>query len=531
MTNPEPLTLNKVVSRRTLLLSAIVMPVLAAACAGEQSAAVTAPSAPSAPNSSPDSVPGTTATTVPPTTVPALTDAEFVDHLMRRSTYGPTKALAASITAMGATAWIDQQLSPDAVDDETVEALLAQLPSIGMDPFDLRDTYDERRGQVISELTSARFVRAMYSERQLYEMMVAFWTDHFNIDMASGLIIFLKGRDEQEVIRPHALGRFSDMLIASAKSPAMLLYLDNSSSRADGDNVPNENYARELLELHTVGVDGGYDEEDIAEVAHVLSGWTIDRGTATMRFAAGRHSMDGVESVLGWKPQGLTGQAAGESLIDHLAHLPETAIFLATKLCRRFVADDPPQDLIDRAAAEYLANDTEIAPVMRLILTSDEFAGSSLLKVRRPLEMVAAHARVIGVEVDDPSGLRVLGPLLRQLGEPVYTWPTPDGPPDVAAPWINAGTMIQRWNISLSLAAGDLRGSSIDIEQHRPSGATSTEDFVEQVATSMTIHLDEVTLEAGRILLEAGDRQLDPTPDELADLTAVLLASPAAQRR
>lgn len=452
---------------------------------------------------------------------------------MRRATYGQTSALQASITSMGFAAWIDQQLVPESLDDSKSEDLIANFPSIVMDPFELRDNYSDSQAAIVSELTSARLIRAMYSERQLYEAMVGFWTDHFNVDMSISPIMYLKGVDEREVIRPYALGRYSEMLLASASSPAMLLYLNNASSRADGDNVPNENYARELLELHTVGVDGGYDEQDVAEVAHVLSGWTVDRDTAQMRFRPERHSMDDVQSVLGWEPNGLSGQAAGESLLDHLAHRPQTAKFLARKLCRRFVSDDPPQDLVDRVADEYLVNDTAIAPLVRMILNSDEFAEASLQKVRRPFEVLAAQARAIGLDVSSvaPRELQVISELLRQMGEPIYTWPSPDGPPDVATPWINAGTMLQRWNLTLSLTGGDLRDATVDIEQHRPVDATGSDEFVTQLASGLGVRLDDLTLSATRTILDSSSDPANPTQDELADMAAILLVSPQAQRR
>lgn len=528
MTHDRSLDFNRPVSRRTLLLSAVVAPVLVAACSGERGTTSAGPTTTAGPPVASTTTIGTTTTTVQP-----ISESNLIDHLVRRATFGPTPGMGTSIATIGFDNWIDEQLAPDLLDDNKTEKLLAKFPSIGMEPLELRDAYADDRTPIIADLSSARLIRAIYSERQLYEVMVGFWTDHFNIDMSISPIMYLKGVDEREVIRPNALGRFSDMLLASASSPAMLVYLNNASSRADGTNVPNENYARELLELHTVGVDGGYDEEDVAEVAQVLSGWTVDSDTALMRFEPAWHSMDGVEAVLGWRPNQSSGQAAGESLINYLAHHSQTASFLARKLCRRLVSDDPPQTLVDRVAAEYLAQDTEIAPVIRLILTSDEFAEASMEKTRRPFELLAAQARAIGLDVSktEPDELRIVGELLRQMGEPLYLWPSPDGPPDVATPWINAGTMLQRWNLTLSLTAGDLRTATVDIEQHRPDNAADAETFVTHVAASLGVELDDVTRQAGSALLESSTDAANPTPDELADLAAVLLVSPAAQRR
>jgi uncharacterized protein (DUF1800 family) len=378
--------------------------------------------------------------------------------------------------------------------------------------------------------------RAIHSERQLYELMVGFWSDHFNIDMTVGPIPFLKGTDEREVIRPHALGRFADLLAASAASPAMLYYLDNAASRADGDNIPNENYARELLELHTVGVDGGYDEDDVVEVARVFSGWTIDPDDGRMRFRAAWHSMDDVSDVLGWHPNGLTGRAAGESLMHHLAHLPETAHHLATKLCRRFVADDPSPALVRRVAAVYIDEDTAIAPVVRAILTSKEFAKNASTKTRRPFEFLAGQGRAVGLDIADLQDGDVLERIfqaLQLLGEPVYTWPSPDGPPDVGPPWLNAESMLQRWNIVLTLTGGNPVGMGIDLERHRPQGARDAEEFIASLAYGLGVELDAPTTDAclGLLALESDSPPPDPRPDVLGDLAALVLVSPAAHRR
>ena len=372
-------------TRRAMLLSTVVVPVLVAACDAA-------------------SPPGPAVGGVAPTTSvpPVLDGAALADHVLRRATFGITPEARDDIIATGIDAWLDRQLDPSAIDDSVVEERLAGLSTLTMEPAEIRSTYENGRGLVIGELTVARLVRAIHSERQLLEVMVGFWTDHFNIDMAVGPIVYLKGTDEREVIRPHALGRFADLLAAAVASPAMLRYLDNASSRADGDNVPNENLARELLELHTVGVDGGYDEDDVVEVAHVLSGWTIDRRTGRMIFLDAWHSMDGVTEVLGWRPEGRSGRAAGVSLLEHLARLPQTAEHLATKLCRRFVADEPPASLVERAAAAYLEHDTEIAPVVRLILTSEEFAAAASTKTRRPFELLAAQGRALGLGLRRP---------------------------------------------------------------------------------------------------------------------------------
>ena len=300
--------------------------------------------------------------------------------------------------------------------------------------------------------------------------------------------------------------------------------------------MPNENLARELLELHTVGVDGGYDEDDVVEVAHVLTGWTINPRTGQMVFRDAWHSMDGVREVLGWRPEGRSGREAGVSFLDHLAHLPQTARHLAVKLCRRFVADDPPPALVDRAADAYLEHGTEIAPVVRLILTSDEFAASASAKVRRPFELLAAQGRALGLDFGDLSGsplVRRVPQTLRLLGEPLYTWPSPDGPPDIGSPWLNAGTMLQRWNVTLALTRGELREMTIDLDRHRPVDADDAGEYLERLAYGLGVEIDAVTLGVGLELLglEPGSPAPEPSADELAELAALVLIAPAAHRR
>ena len=503
------------VSRRAVLLATIVSPVLAAAC-------------------SPPDLDGSSTTTTSTTVAGGggvVTEEMRVQQLMRRAAFGPTPALAAHIASVGAAAWLDEQLTPGS--DPTDDDISARFPAVAMTPAELRATYENRRGAIITQLVGARMLRSISTERQLHEVMVGFWTDHFNIDAGIGRIPYLKPAEERDVIRRHALGNFADMLVASASSPAMLVYLDNASSRADGDNIPNENYARELLELHTVGADGGYDEDDVVEVAHVFSGWAVNPRTGDMRFRPEWHDHDPGTEVLGWSAGNETGQALGVSLLHHLARLPATASFLSTKLCRRFIDDEPPPEVVARAAAVYLDNDTAIAPMVREILLSDEFAAASMTKVRRPAELMAAHSRAIDLDLSRvrPDQLVPLATVLRQMGEPLYTWPSPDGPPDTAGPWLNAGTMLQRWNSTASLVAGDLPGASFDLAALRPAPVDDPSELAIELAERLGVGLDEVTQRAAVELLELSDDPVNPSDSEFADLVTLLLVSPSAQRK
>lgn len=523
--------LDRPLTRRALLLSALAGPLLLPGCGSSIELPVAESAGPKVPP--PDDPGGDDPVAARP--IVAQEDAA-IEHLLRRTTYGVTPDARAAVAALGLHAWIDQQLDPDSIDDSKALDRISQLASLDLSAIDLRNADRRHRGEMINELVLAKFLRATHSERQLLEVMVSFWNDHFNVDMNDTSVVFLKPTEEREVIRAKALGRFSDLLVASASSPAMLVYLDNARSRADGDNTPNENYARELLELHTVGVDGGYDEDDVIEVAHIFSGWTVSRQTATMRFEPRWHSMDGVTEVLGWSPGGLTGQPAGESFLDYLAHLPQTAHTVATKLCRRFVADTPPPELVERAAAAYLENDTEIAPVVRLILTSNEFTISVGQKTKRPFEYLVAISRAIDLDFD-PAVDERLSPRIRQvtqlLGEPVYTWPSPDGPPDVGPPWLNAGTMLQRWRVAMTLTSADLRGMRTTIVTPQLDDDATAAELTEKFAHGLGVELDAVTQTACLTLLDvdATDPAPDPPIDTYAELAALVLVSPNAQRR
>jgi uncharacterized protein (DUF1800 family) len=538
----EPSGLSQPFSRRTLLLSMLAGPLLAAACSSSSPFA-DAPIAAIDPN---PAIPrGGNPTGMPVTTIPGSTTTTAAvqhpvgaDHLLRRATFGVTPSARARVAQLGVEGWLDEQLDPTSIDDAAMDETLVTLPTIGLTAQELRDSYRQQRGLIIGELTLSKITRAILSERQLYEVMVGFWSDHFNIDAGANNLTFLKGTDERTVIRPYALGSFSDLLLASAKSPAMLIYLDNVESRADGRNIPNENYARELLELHTVGVDGGYDEEDVVEVAHVLSGWTVSRRTAEMTFNPTWHSMDGVTDVLGWQPGSASGMAAGESLLDHIARLPQTAEFICTKLCRRFVADDPPASLVEGAAKAFLDNDTQIAPVLRTILLSDELASANLAKTKRPFEMLASASRSLNLEFVDLTDERTrqfVPTVLRILGEPVYNWPSPDGPPDIGEPWVNAGSMLQRWNTILTLVNERAPFFTIDVDSH---GVASDEDrtiaeSLARLANNLGVAIDDLTIETCATALserpDSGVRAF--SSDELRDVAALILISPGAQRR
>jgi len=379
-------------------------------------------------------------------------------HLLRRATYGPTPASTAEIRRLGATAWLERQLKPAAIADGTADALRARLPLS-------RLSIDGVRAKVKSgalpmygwsamfELGCAAVARAVWSERQLFEVMVDFWSNHLNVANPSDGAWDNRPDYDQTVIRPYALGRFADMLKASAKHPAMLTYLDNRfSTRA----APNENYGRELLELHTAGL--GYTEADVKDAARLFTGMTVSWDNGRYRYDAGQHATGPVK-VLGFSHANATaagGEAAAMALLDHLALHPSTAKRLATKLCVRFVADDPPAALVTRLAQVYLDNKTAIAPVLRALFGSPEFLASAGAKTRTPYEDVVATVRTLGYgpEKTGVKALQALYWMAQEAGQAPMAWSPPNGYPDVAAAWASPSGQVIRWNAHLNIVAG-----------------------------------------------------------------------------
>jgi uncharacterized protein (DUF1800 family) len=351
---------------------------------------------------------------------------------------------------------------------------------------------------VITELQRAKLLRAVYSDRQLYELMVDFWENHFSIFANKDDDRYLVTGFDRETIRPFALARFRDLLGATAHSPAMLFYLDNWRSSvprpypAKGDKPAgvdgglNENYARELMELHTLGVDGGYTQKDVQEVARCFSGWTIQKPNeqGLFLYRPGLHD-DGDKVVLGHKILSGGGIADGERVLDILATHPSTAKFIATKLARRFISDDPPQSVIDRAAAVFLKTDGSIRETLRAVITSPEFFSTAAYraKVRSPFEYVAAALRVTSAETD---GDRPVLDFIGRMGQPLFGRITPDGYADRADQWLSSGAMVARLNFAASLAMNRMRGTTLDFSKLLPGVDQANKDAAAARLTSLT---------------------------------------------
>jgi uncharacterized protein (DUF1800 family) len=367
----------------------------------------------------------------------------------------------------------------------------------GMKPAQVETIMAIINPQVVvgGELSSAKLLRAIYSERQLDEVMTDFWYNHFNVFIGKGPDRYMITAYERDVIRPHALGKFKDLLVATAKSPAMLFYLDNWQSvgpnsdlakygpqgrrpqyrrapfgvyrmpppRPQQNNRPglNENYAREIMELHTLGVDGGYTQKDVTELAKVLTGWSIDqpqRG-GTFHYNDRAHE-PGKKYVLGHKI-GDHGENEGMEMLDILAHHPSTARFISKKLAMRFVSDNPPQGLIDRMADTFMKKDGDIREVLRTMFKAPEFwaADAYRAKMKTPFEFVVSSARASGLEVQNAFPLVQF---LNRMGMPPYGMQPPTGYSMKAETWVNSAALLSRMNFALQLGTGRLPGTTLD---------------------------------------------------------------------
>jgi len=473
-----------------------------------------------------------------------ISETDKARMALDRLAFGARPGEVEKVRAMGVDAWIQRQLYPERIPDADVERRVAGLQVPKMSTAQLFEKYpnpamilaqeglrrkdakgDEdkdalkrrlireyqdkgygRPREVYGELATDRLLRATYSERQLQEVMVDFWSNHFNVYAKKNVVQWYLPTYDREVIRPHALGKFRDLLLATAESPAMLYYLDNFQSvspnahladivpgRRNGNfkkNLPdgiNENYARELMELHTLGVDGGYTQQDIKEVARAFTGWTIadargmgrarqmgGRGGARIRARAGvpenvqagdfyfnpvLHD-GGVKTVLGHRIDG-GGVRDGLAVIDLLANHPSTAKFIARKLCEKFASDDPDPALVARVAAAFTRSDGDIRATLSALFRDPAFftARNYHAKVKTPFELVASSLRAL----DAQSNGREVQLLLADMGQPLYGWQAPTGYSELAADWVNSGALLKRMNFAVALASNRIPGTHVDL--------------------------------------------------------------------
>jgi uncharacterized protein (DUF1800 family) len=495
-----------------------------------------------------------------------------ISQALSRLTFGARPGDVARMQAMGVDKWIDAQLRPERIDDAAADQFLSRYETLSLSSAELYTQYPpaaavraaarrdslqrsgsmtladsmrllqqaRRSNSFVADLTSSRVARAVMSERQLQEVMVDFWENHFTVFAGKGQTRYYLTSYDRDVIRPNALGHFRDLLGAVAKSPAMLFYLDNAQSVADSgratlrsqrgggnrergtgnrgrgirgrgmrprrqpgasSSVPgspfpvpaapaqrrrglNENYARELMELHTLGVDGGYTQKDVIEVARALTGWSIRPPRQLLALAADprvrrfgermpdsgdagqfvfRPEMHDAEAkvVLGHKLKAGRGIDDGEDVLDILARSPSTARYIARKLAVRFVSDKPPQALVDRAAATFTRTNGDIREVVRTIVTSPEFFSRAAFrsKVKSPFEVVVSTLRALDAA---PDATPRTAQLVARLGQPIFGHQAPNGWPETSEPWMNTGAILNRINFGMAAAANRIPGVSLD---------------------------------------------------------------------
>jgi uncharacterized protein (DUF1800 family) len=422
---------------------------------------------------------------------------QVVVHLLNRISFGPRPGEIDQVQGIGPEKYLEQQLHPERINDTGAAGRLAPIASIhmsaqelmgkypqpmqlarrlGKQPGDNGDTPEFRRRlqalykerglraprQLLEELHAQKIIRAVHSERQLQEVMTDFWFNHFNVFWGKNADKWLTTAYEMHTIRPHVLGKFKDILAATAKSPAMLVYLDNRlSSSIRGIN---ENYARELMELHTLGVDGGYTQKDVQEVARALTGWTIQAPQRGGEFIfRPRMHDDGEKIVLGHKINA-GGIRDGEMVVDILAKHPSTARFISTKLVRRFVADDPPEPLVKYVAEVYRKTDGDTPEMLHAIVTSREFNSPDAAgaKTKTPFDYTVSAIRSLGGTTD---GSRPLAQTIARMGQPLYQCQPPTGYPDRGDFWMGDGAILERLNFAVALSANKIPGTSVLFDQ------------------------------------------------------------------
>jgi uncharacterized protein (DUF1800 family) len=538
-----------VMTRWSRLFATTSLVALCACAAGQRPTAGHAAS-PALPTSVAKSPPRPTTEIDPPPTAAALADAR---HVLNRFAFGPRPGEVERVARRGVERWLAEQLAGPP-ESPLLEAALVPHRAAYAPPAQLVDdwlgdgweaetrTLKELREEAkphyrehLERLATAELTRDILSQRQLEAVMVDFWANHFNVFASKGIVRLFEGDYLERAIRPNALGKFSDLLLATARHPAMLLYLDNAESRREPNaNLGrkrrglNENYARELLELHTLGVDGGYTQDDVVAVARILTGWSVVRlneGRFDFVFRKSAHDR-GEKIVLGETfPRG-QGEAEGARLLQLLAQQPATAKHLARQLCARFVADDAPPDCVSAATTAYLGSDGDIKLVLRAIFENPSFWAVRVRgsKLKTPLELVASTARALDAR---PDGSLALAKTMTRLGEPLLQERVPTGYPDSEPEWASGGGIMARMSFASELGAGNLRGLEVPWDETFPIASDANEGLTRFGVRVLGLAPDSPTL---RVVRE--EMASLPEPEQRrAAAVALLIGSPEFQRQ
>ncbi|MGB0036668.1 MAG: DUF1800 domain-containing protein [Candidatus Acidiferrales bacterium] len=550
-----------------------------------------------------------------------LTEDEAIVHALNRLGYGPRPGDVERIRKMGLEAWIEQQLHPESIDDAALEERLTQYPTLKMSSRKLLDAYPppgqavkregitkeeyqqrmaekrqaasgemlptgnenfDRANQqlakiqgpqlIVAELSMAKIDRAVYSQPQLEAVMEDFWFNHFNVFAGKGADRWLLTAYVRDTIRPRTMGKFQDLLIATAKSPAMLFYLDNWLSADPGafarmkaemqmrrrryqgifggmnpqapggqqkkqDRGLNENYGREVMELHTIGVDAGYTQQDVIAMAECLTGWTVHEPRRDPEFFFDERIHARGKKIIMGRTIDAGGMKDGEEALKMLASNPSTARFISTKLAHRFVSDHPPQALVDRMTQTYISSSGDIHSVLKAMIYSPEFWSKDAYraKVKTPFELVASTARALNADV--PVSLPLMQWTAR-MGEPLFQCQPPTGYSDKAETWVNTGALLNRLNFALTFATDKMGGAKVDLGAiFGPDAAT---DANLTLSRALEIFLDGQVAPATRNTLEARlndpqvlRAQLDDTVKQVNEglIAGLVLGAPEFQRR
>jgi len=527
-----------------------------------------------------------------------LTEKQAAAHLLSRFTYGATPGQVDEVARMGLEKWFEQQLKADLPED-SLDAQLVPFDALKLSNEQIAATYP-KNGQVIRmavkdgiidkdsvktdrkayrdiikdymdkkgykpenelfrQLYCQKILRAAYAQNQLREVMTDFWFNHFNVSVTKNDCAQFIPVYERDVIRPGAIGKFGDLLKATAQSPAMLYYLDNFSSSGPMDEMRpmarmvaarkaqglNENYARELMELHTMGVDGGYTQQDVTQAARVLTGWTVRENEYL--FTPNRHDK-GEKTVLGnrFGPDG--GEGEGLELLDMLAHHPSTAHFICRKIAIRFVSDDPPSTLVDRMAKTFTDKKGDIRQVLLTMVYSPEFWSPQAIreKTKSPFELAIGAVRSLHAKVAQPMQLYNW---ITRMGEKMYCYQAPTGFPDKGQYWINTGSLLSRMNFGLALATGRIPGLTFDLaalnNNHEPESAQAAlvtychlimpERDLDPTIKRLTPMLNDPNL-SQKVNAADGEKEMDEikpvqTAASLTQVVGVIIGSPEYQRR
>ena len=557
-----------------------------------------------------------------------LSGDQRVRQVLARLSFGARGEDFERVRQSGVKAYIEEQLNPDSIDDSALDKRLEKLPTLTLSTPTLAEQYNPPKPKpvptpnpspsptpapsemnlkntampnadspkptpmptatpqiavqnpapkptptsknpqmVVTELQRAKLLRAVYSERQLNEVMVDFWENHFSIYANKDADRWMMTAFDRDAIRPFAFGRFRDLLGATAHSPAMLFYLDNWQSSvlkkypatkdkpARQSGGINENYARELMELHTLGVDGGYTQKDVQEVARCLTGWTIRKPNEEGIFVFNPQAHDtGEKTVLGQKIAAGGGIGDAEKVLDILAKHPSTAHFIAKKLAERFLGDNPPEAIINQAAQAFLKSDGSIRETLRSIITSPAFLSPAMYqaKVKSPFEYAAASLRITGAETD---ANRPLLDWISRMGQPIFGHITPEGYPETSGEWLSTGSLLERLNFSNALAQNKIKGTTVDMKRFLKDADYNNPNEVDalllqrilngEVSPRSKTAFDKIAAEAvsnqsaenpvsgQNMNIPNGKKPAAPetSPGYVAELITLMLGSPEFQRR